>query len=271
MLRPDRGNRNARGRITAVVSPDFPRKPMCATESIAIVVATYNEIRTLPSLVSRIQELLPHARVLVVDDNSPDGTGRWAAEMAARQSWIEVLQRPAKEGLGRATLSGLKMALQYDVVWIATMDADHSHDPVDLKTMLQVASQPVNPPWDVVIGSRYIPGGRIESWPLHRRFVSRLVNTIARHGLGLPARDISGALRIYRRQTLQHLDLNRVQSRGHAYLEEILMLLNRAGAAITECPIHFRNRVAGRSTVNLQGWWFNARELAQLLLDRGRT
>ena len=235
---------------------------------VAIVIATYNEMETLPELVDRLWQVIPDARIIVVDDNSPDGTGQWAEALARDNSRLRTIHRERKQGLGVATLAGLRQAMHLDVQWIATLDADLSHDPGDLRRMLDMATRTDPPEWDVVIGSRYVAGGSIENWPWHRRWTSRLVNSFARRGLGLPTHDNSGALRLYRQQALNRLDLDQIHCRGHAYLEEILMRLAKSGARMTEVPITFRDRIAGKSTVNWRGWCSNAGELLGLVLRR---
>jgi dolichol-phosphate mannosyltransferase len=212
-----------------------------------VVLATYNEIENLPALVDEILQVLPAADVLVVDDNSPDGTGQWCDTRAAIESRLRCLHRPGKQGLGSATLLALRHAIDqgYDVV--ATLDADWSHDPQYLPELVRAAENA-----DVAVGSRYVLGGHIESWPLHRRVVSRSINRLSRLLLRLPVRDSSGAYRAYRVAKLRDIDLSRVQSTGYAYLEELIWLLSRAGASFTEVPITFHERRAGQSKINLR-------------------
>ncbi|HVT29325.1 MAG TPA: polyprenol monophosphomannose synthase [Lacipirellulaceae bacterium] len=210
-----------------------------------IALGTYNEIENLPGLVDAVRRVLPDADVLVVDDNSPDGTGRWCDERAASDRRFKCLHRAGKQGLGSATLAAMRLALDESYDAVVTMDADWSHDPAHLPELvhgLQCA--------DVAIGSRYCAGGAIDGWPLHRRVLSRWVNTLTRLLLRLPIRDTSGAFRAYRSAALRKLDLAQIRSAGYAYLEEILWRLHRAGASFVEVPITFHQRRAGKSKIN---------------------
>jgi dolichol-phosphate mannosyltransferase len=216
-----------------------------AKPRVLVALATYNEIGNLPSLVDEVQRVLPEADVLVVDDNSPDGTGTWCDERAKTDSRLKCLHRPGKLGLGSATLDAIRFTLdeQYDV--LVTMDADWSHDPQYL-TALVAATKSA----DVALGSRYCERGAIEGWPVARRIVSRGMNWLSRLTLRLPVRDSSGAFRAYRLAALKKIDLERIRSNGYSYLEEILWHLNRSGAELVEVPITFRERRAGRSKVS---------------------
>ncbi len=237
------------------------------------MIATYNERQPLPQLVQQIWQHLPLARILVVDDNSPDGTGDWVRELAARDERIELLHREEKAGLGAATVAGLQMALQKSSDWIATMDADLSHRPEDLNRMWQVLNQKESGDgdgkFDVLIGSRYIQGGRIENWSLPRRFASRAVNGFARWVLWLKTRDNSGAFRIYRSETLRRTGLDSISCNGFAYLEQILMHLKKSGARFHEVPIVFSERNLGESKVTLGELFRNLRDILWLGLRRG--
>jgi dolichol-phosphate mannosyltransferase len=213
---------------------------------ILVALATYNEIENLPALVDEILRTLPTADILVVDDNSPDGTGRWCDERAATEPRLACLHRPGKLGLGSATLAAAERAIQQDYDLFITLDADWSHDPCHLPALIQATEHA-----DVAIGSRYIAGGAIEGWPLQRRIASRCVNRLSRLLLGLPVRDLSGAFRAYRTSKLRELDLASIQASGYAYLEELLWLLQRAGATFAEIPITFRERRAGSSKISL--------------------
>jgi len=212
---------------------------------VLVALATYNELGNLPSLIDEVQRVLPEADVLVVDDNSPDGTGTWCDERAKTDSRLKCLHRPGKLGLGSATLDAIRFTLdeQYDV--LVTMDADWSHDPQYL-TALVAATESA----DVALGSRYCERGAIEGWPVARRIVSRGMNWLSRLTLRLPVRDSSGAFRAYRLAALKKIDLERIRSTGYSYLEEILWHLNRSGAELVEVPITFRERRAGRSKVS---------------------
>ena len=245
-----------------------PIKDRPDDSSLVVVIATYNEVENLPLLTKRIWDVLPMAQILVVDDNSPDGTGDWVRRLQEQEPRIALHHRPKKEGLGRAAIDGILQAIASDAPWIATMDADHSHDPLDLLTLVTRALDDSSPV-DVVIGSRYVRGGRIENWSLRRRIASRLVNGFARWGLGLSTRDNSGAFRVYRSATLGEIDLQKIRSRGHVYLEEMLMRLKRRHARTVEVPITFRDRSAGDSSLDFRGLMSNVRELIMLMFQRG--
>lgn len=214
--------------------------------SILVSVATYNERENLPTLVDAIFTALPEAQVLVVDDASPDGTGQWCDERANDEPRLRCLHREGKLGLGSATIAAMRLALESDYALLATLDADWSHDPADLPAMIAKTEEA-----DVVIGSRYCSGGKIEGWPVGRRVTSRLLNTISRRALRLPVRDSSGAFRVYRTEALRKISLDELRANGYAYLEEILWHLHRAGARFAEVPITFRQRRAGRSKASL--------------------
>ncbi|MCA9123891.1 MAG: polyprenol monophosphomannose synthase [Planctomycetales bacterium] len=214
-----------------------------------VVVATYNEIENLPRLVEEVFQNAPDVHLLVIDDNSPDGTGRWCEERLATESRLRFLHRPGKLGLGSATLAGFRFAIEHQYEYVLTMDADFSHQPRHLPA-LRAGVEPNNAKFDVMIGSRYVAGGGVEGWPLHRRLMSRTINTFARWMLGLQVNDCSGAFRCYRVSVLKSLDLDHIRSRGYSYLEEILWLLHRQGARFGETPITFVDRVFGQTKIN---------------------
>jgi len=219
-----------------------------------VAVATYNEIENLPRLVDEIVRYLPDAEVLVIDDNSPDGTGRWAAQRAAQDARVHLIQRAGKLGLGTATIAGMKYAIAEAYPYLITMDADFSHHPRYLPALVggMESAGPEGGAVDVMIGSRYVAGGGVEGWPLRRHLMSRGVNMYARLLLRLPVRDCSGAFRCYRVQTLRRIQFDRIRSRGYSFQEEILWHLRRAGARFAETPILFVDRQAGSSKINLQ-------------------
>lgn len=214
---------------------------------ILVAVATYNERENLPSLVDAIESALPGADVLVIDDNSPDGTGDWADERAASDCRVRVIHRRGKLGLGTATFAAMRRGIDegYDIV--CTLDADWSHPPEKLPELVALLNDCGA---DVAIGSRYVRGGRIVGWPFKRHIASRLVNTAARVLLRLPTRDSSGAFRAYRVEVLRGLDFNSMRGTGYAYLEEILWRLKRRGATFVELPITFTERRAGASKIS---------------------
>jgi dolichol-phosphate mannosyltransferase len=212
---------------------------------VLVALATYNEIDTLPSLIDEVQHVLPAADILIVDDNSPDGTGKWCDQRAFTDARLKCLHRPGKLGLGSATLDAIRYALDgpYDV--LVTMDADWSHDPQYLPALVEAVKSA-----DVALGSRYCEQGAIEGWPVARRVMSRGMNWLSRLMLRLPVRDSSGAFRAYQLTALKKIDLDRIRSSGYSYLEEILWHLNRSGATLVEVPITFRERRAGRSKIS---------------------
>jgi dolichol-phosphate mannosyltransferase len=214
---------------------------------ILVALATYNELENLPRLVEEILHALPAADVLVVDDNSPDGTGRWCDDRVAAEPRLKCLHRPSKLGLGSATLAAIRFAIDHDYDIIVTLDADGSHDPRHLNELVHATDHA-----DVAIGSRYCDGGEIEGWPWGRLVLSRFLNATSRLLLQLSVRDTSNAYRAYRIATLREVDLDCIQASGFAYLEELLWHLVRARARLVEIPITFHQRRAGRSKVNLR-------------------
>jgi dolichol-phosphate mannosyltransferase len=234
-----------------------------------VTLATYNELENLPLLVEEILRAAPDVDVLVIDDNSPDGTGRWCDEAAASQPRLHVVHRPGKLGLGTATLAGMRYAIDHGYVWVLNMDADFSHHPRHLPALLAGRDQPSDgQAVDVMIGSRYIPGGGIEGWGWKRHFMSRAVNTAARALLGLKTRDCSGSYRLYRTQMLKDLDFDAIRSRGYSFQEEILFHLARNGAVMRETPIVFADRLRGQSKINSGEALAAVRILLRLGLDR---
>ncbi|MFV2068644.1 MAG: polyprenol monophosphomannose synthase [Pirellulales bacterium] len=224
--------------------------PRLAAHQLLVAVATYNEMENLPRLVDAIFQSLPEADLLVVDDNSPDGTGRWCDTRASGDARIHCLHRPEKLGLGTATLAALEFAMKHGYRYVINLDADFSHAPSDLPRLLAAIEQAESPVIDVVIGSRYVPGGEIRGWPFWRHLMSRAVNTYARWVLGLPCRDCSGAFRSYRVERLKSLDFDGFYSSGYSVLEELLWRLQRVGARFQEIPIVFTNRQRGVSKIN---------------------
>jgi dolichol-phosphate mannosyltransferase len=213
---------------------------------LLVTLATYNERDNLAPLLAEIKEAAPGAEVLVIDDNSPDGTGRLADELAASRAWLHVLHRPGKLGLGTATLAGMNYALEHGYDLLLNMDADFSHHPRYLPALLAGMSR-----HDVMIGSRYVPGGGTVNWPLSRRLISRGVNALVRLLMRLRPRDCSGAFRCYRVECLRRARLDRVVSRGYSFQQEVLYRCRRAGCRLGETPIVFESRRSGVSKVNL--------------------
>ncbi len=220
-----------------------------------VTLATYNEIENLPRLVAAILDVAPEVDILVVDDNSPDGTGRWCDEEAQREPRLRVLHRAGKLGLGTAIIAGMRYAIEYGYPFVLNMDADFSHDPKYLPAMISGMQPAAGLPVDVLVGSRYVRGGSVEGWPLHRKVMSWLVNGYARWLLGLDVKDCSGAFRCYRTSLLAQLDFDEIRSRGYSFQEEILWRLRRLGARMVETPITFVDRVHGHSKISPREAW----------------
>ncbi len=212
---------------------------------LLVSLATYNERDNLAPLTAEILGVLPSAHILVIDDNSPDGTGKLADELAQRDPRLHVLHRPGKLGLGTATIRAMQYAIEQDYDLLINMDADFSHHPRYLPALLAGMDR-----HDIMIGSRYVPGGGSENWPWKRIVISRTVNAIVRFLMRLSARDCSGAYRCYRVALLRRVPLDRILSRGYSFQQEVLYRCRKAGARIGETPIVFANRRAGASKVN---------------------
>ncbi len=210
-----------------------------------IVIPTYNERESIQSLVPRVLRALPGCRVVVVDDNSPDGTGGVVREMAGREPRVELFPRAAKEGLGPAYRQALDVVRRRGTSVIVMMDADGSHDPDALPRLVARLDQA-----DLVVGSRYVAGGGVENWPVHRRWLSRYGNLYARMVTGLPVRDCTAGFMAFRHELLMKLDLGRIVSNGYAFLIEIKAAAARMGARLAEEPIRFVEREAGRSKLS---------------------
>ncbi len=224
---------------------------MPPVHSTIVTLATYNEIENLPRLVDEILATAPDVDLLVIDDNSPDGTGTWCDTKSAFEPRLHCLHRSGKLGLGTATIAGMQFALEHGYRFVLNMDADFSHHPRYLPALLAGMDRPDGSPnVDVMIGSRYVQGGKVEGWPLRRHLMSRGVNTYARWLLGLPTKDCSGAFRCYRASLLQQVDFDAIRSRGYSFQEEILWHLKRLGAKFGETPITFADRRHGSSKID---------------------
>jgi glycosyltransferase involved in cell wall biosynthesis len=211
-----------------------------------IVIPTYNERGNLVELVGQILDLDIRAHVLVVDDNSPDGTGDLADDLAARNRRVRVIHRPGKLGLGTAYIAGFRQALADGADRVVTMDADFSHHPRYIPALVSLTEG-----CHVGIGSRYVDGGGVTAnWGLHRKFLSWGANHFARLMLGLEARDCTAGFRCYRREVLQSIDLDRIFSNGYSFLIELLYKCQRMGYSVRETPITFENRHYGSSKIS---------------------
>jgi dolichol-phosphate mannosyltransferase len=220
-----------------------------------VCLPTYNERENLEPMLRALGEVLSEdTRVLVVDDNSPDGTGQLADELAAELDYVDVLHRPRKEGLGPAYLAAFRQALSGGAELILEMDCDFSHDPRDVPRLLAAAADA-----DLVLGSRYAKGGRVENWGALRRFVSSGGSLYARVLLGVGIRDLTGGFKCFRRVVLEALDLEAITSTGYAFQIETTYRALRAGFRVVEIPITFADREAGSSkmskTILLEAVW----------------
>ncbi len=212
---------------------------------VLVVSPTYNERENLESLVRKVLELPTAIELLVVDDNSPDGTGRLADEIAAREPRVHVLHRSVKDGLGRAYLAGFKWALTRGYDFVLEMDADLSHNPSDVPRLLEAASDT-----DLALGSRYRDGIRVINWPLNRLMLSLGAAAYVRFITGMPFTDPTGGFKCFRRQTLEAIDLDSVQSNGYSFQIELTHRAWRRGLRVTEVPIVFTDRFHGKSKMS---------------------
>lgn len=230
-----------------------------------VIIPTYNELVNLPLIVPAVLEQDSRLDVLVVDDNSPDGTGRIADELASRSGRVQVLHRNAKQGLGRAYIAGFKWALEHDYEYVFEMDADFSHDPKFLTNLIDVAQDA-----DLVIGSRYKTGVNVINWPISRLLLSLGANQYARWITGLPLSDSTGGFKCFRRRVLEALDLEQVRSNGYAFQIEMSFRAWKKGFRLAEVPIIFTDRVEGTSKMNKQivreaiwmVWWLRLKSMA---------
>lgn len=212
---------------------------------VLVIIPTYNESESLPGVLERLRRAVPDAHVLVADDNSPDGTGALADALAAKDDHVHVLHRAGKEGLGKAYLAGFAWGLErgYDV--IVEMDADGSHRPEELPRLLAQI-----PHADVVLGSRWVPGGSVVNWPASRRVLSQGGSLYTRLALGIPTRDATGGYRAYRASALRALDLGTVESNGYCFQIDLLWRALQRGLVVREVPITFVEREAGTSKMS---------------------
>jgi glycosyltransferase involved in cell wall biosynthesis len=230
-----------------------------------VIVPTYNERENIEDLVNQLLDLPVDLQVIVVDDNSPDGTGELADQLAAdSEGRVHVIHRPGKLGLGTAYLAGFRKALAGEADYIFTMDADFSHNPRYIPAMLEEAEGG----YDVVIGSRYVPDGGAEGSTLPRILLSWGANAFARTTLGLRAHDTTAGFRCYRREVLESIDLNAIRSCGYSFLIEILYMAQRRGWRVGEVPITFHNRQLGQSKISRQEIFRAQETVLRLAWDR---
>jgi dolichol-phosphate mannosyltransferase len=216
-----------------------------AAGRVVIVMPTYNERQNLEIVAGRIRESVPDADVLVVDDNSPDGTGDLADKLAEADPHVRVMHRKEKAGLGRAYVAGFTWALDNGYDLIVEMDADGSHRPEDLPKLLAAAASA-----DAVIGSRYVPGGTVVNWPKSREILSRGANVYNRLMLGVHVKDATGGFRVYRAETLRKIDLNGIDSAGYCFQIDMTLRVLQAGLDLAEVPITFVERERGASKMS---------------------
>jgi dolichol-phosphate mannosyltransferase len=214
-----------------------------ATPETWLVLPTYDEASNLEQIVRAAREQLPAgASILIVDDNSPDGTGAIADRLADEMPGLEVLHRPRKEGIGPAYAAGFRRALDSGAELVAQMDADFSHDPADLPRLIEAAGDA-----DLVLGSRYVDGGAVTDWGPLRRAISRGGSAYARVVLGVPVRDLTGGFKVFRRPVLEAIDLDTISSTGYAFQVETTYRAAEAGFRVVEVPITFTERRVGES------------------------
>ncbi|MEV4460772.1 polyprenol monophosphomannose synthase [Microbispora sp. NPDC049633] len=222
---------------------------------VLVIVPTYNERENLPMITRRLREALPEVHLLVADDNSPDGTGRIADELAEADDHVHVLHRTSKQGLGAAYIAGFRWGLAegYDV--LVEMDADGSHQPEELHKLLDAVTDGA----DLAIGSRWVPGGKTVNWPFSRELLSRGANTYVRLVLGIPVRDATAGFRAYRAATLEKIGLDDVESQGYCFQVDLTLRTVRQGLRVREMPITFVERTVGSSKMSrriiIEAFW----------------
>jgi len=214
-------------------------------DPVLVVIPTYNERDNLPVILDRLHRALPGVHALVVDDGSPDGTGELADTIAAGDTRVSVLHRTEKAGLGAAYVAGFRWGLERDYRTLVEMDADGSHGPEDLPRMLDALGEA-----DLVLGSRYVPGGSLVNWPKHREILSRLANLYARIALGVRIKDVTAGFRAYRREVLEKLPLEEIASRGYCFQIDLAWRTVRTGFDVVEVPITFTEREIGQSKMS---------------------
>ncbi|MFF3514002.1 polyprenol monophosphomannose synthase [Streptomyces sp. NPDC002573] len=210
-----------------------------------VIIPTYNEAENIKTIVGRVRSAVPEAHILVADDNSPDGTGKLADELAAEDDNVHVLHRTGKQGLGAAYLAGFHWGLERGYGVLVEMDADGSHQPEELPRLLTALKGA-----DLVLGSRWVPGGRVVNWPKSREFISRGGSLYSRLALDLPLRDITGGYRAFRRETLEGLGLDEVASQGYCFQVDLARRAVKAGYHVVEVPITFVERELGDSKMS---------------------
>ena len=212
---------------------------------ILVIIPTYNELENLPLITTAVRSTVPEAHILITDDNSPDGTGKLADELAEADPQLHVLHRAGKQGLGAAYLAAFAWGLERGYEILVEMDADGSHRAVDLPRLLQAAKTA-----DLVLGSRWVPGGKVVNWPKRRELLSRGGNTYTRLMLSIPVKDATGGFRVFRASTLRTLDLSTVESAGYCFQVDLARRSIDQGLVVVEVPITFVERVLGTSKMS---------------------
>ena len=212
---------------------------------VLVVIPTYNELENLPIIVAGVRAAAPEVKILIADDNSPDGTGEVADGLAAKDNSVQVLHRTKKSGLGAAYLEAFQWAKTNDFDVVVEMDADGSHSPADLVRILAALTDS-----DVVLGSRWVKGGRVVNWPKSREFLSRGGNLYTRLWLGIPLKDATGGFRAYRMTAIAKIDVSKVESQGYCFQVDMAWRAVRCGLRVTEVPITFVEREIGESKMN---------------------
>lgn len=233
--------------------------------TVFVVIPTYNERENIEELCGRLLQSPLNLHLVVVDDGSPDGTGEWVEERSREEPRLHALRRPGKLGFASAVIAGFRYALEHGADVVLEMDADLSHDPAAIPQFLEKLQRA-----DVVIGSRYIPGGGTRNWGLFRRWLSRGANQFARMLLGLKVRDCTSGYRCYRRQVLESIDFDRIHTEGYAFLIQMVFLCQRKGYRIEQVPILFVDRRAGRSKLSRRIIWEALGLVLRLAWERWR-
>jgi len=228
-----------------------------------IVVPTYNEKENMPALIEGVFQNLPEAHLVVVDDHSPDGTGGLVESLkGSYEGRLHCIRRIGNKGLGPSCIEGFRFALAQDADRVVQMDADGSHAPDNLGKLLEESCD-----FDLVVGSRYVPGGSTPDWPWPRRVLSRSANFYARKALGLPVKDITAGFKCYSRRALQEIDLNTIRCNGYGFQIETIFRIFHKGFSIAEIPITFRDRTLGESKMGLHIAWEGFVEVLRLRLQ----
>ncbi|WP_116113965.1 polyprenol monophosphomannose synthase [Austwickia chelonae] len=226
-------------------APQLPERMRPPLEKVVVLIPTYNERENLPIIAKRVREAVPECDILVLEDNSPDGTGEVADALAAEDDKIKVMHRQGKEGLGKAYLAGFEWAMEQGYDAVVELDADGSHRPEHLPSLLAAAANA-----DVVIGSRWVPGGSVVNWPAHRKALSVYGNLYIAVLLGMPVRDATAGFRVYRTDSLRMMGLEQVESHGYCFQTDLTWKAVKAGLEIVEVPIMFVEREIGDSKMS---------------------